>query len=353
MTLSKRFLSFLFLGFAIIPMLMVSGCGVVRDRSGDYTKAESGSGIVVPPWYRQDVINESYPIPDITNNQVLSQDFKVPAPPDAVLRILKEQFSVEVNEDQVWLLVNEPPSRVWPSIERFLSSQGVSFSNSNPQLGLAQASLPSNSALIRTFTNSIGLDESKSHVLQILVSQGLKRNTAEVQMRLLEDDGANDFKAWQGESSGLNVEKAVLEKTKDYMIANKDDKSFSLLASDIGGPSKVALVADGDLDSYLKLDLDYDRSWSVVLRAIRDAKLPVADIDRSEGVVYLDVEDNDDKCGFFSWFCSSEKSAPEYDFKVNLKTEKDYVKVYVANMVDPEDTDSQSRILALLLENAS
>lgn len=47
------------------------------------------------------------------------------------------------------------------------------------------------------------------------------------------------------------------------------------------------------------------------------------------------------------------KSAPEYDFKVNLKTEKDYVKVYVANMVDPEDTDSQSRILALLLENAS
>lgn len=353
MTLSKRFLPFLIFAFASSQILLVSGCGFVRDRSGDYINAESGSGVVVPPWYRQDVVSESYPIPDIMNNQVLSSDFKVPAPPDAVLRILKEQFSVEVNEDQVWLLVNEPPSRVWPSIERFLSSQGISFSNSNPQLGLAQASLSSNSALIRTFIKDVGLDENNNYILQILVSQGLKRNSAEVQMRLLEDDGTNDFKAWQGESSGQDVEKTALEKTKEYMLANKDDKSFSLLASDIGGPSKVSLVADSEFESYLKLDLDYDRSWSVVLRAIRDAKLPVADIDRSEGIVYLDVEENDDKCGFFSWFCSSEKDAPEYDFRVNLKSESDFVKVYVANMIDPKDTDSQSRILALLLENAS
>lgn len=349
MKLSRNALSLLI----VVLCVVLTGCGVIRDRSGDYVYAKNGGGVVVPPWYHQETVNASYPIPEITNNQVLTSDFKVPAPPDATLRILKEQFSVEIQDGQVWLLVNEPPSRVWPSLEKFLLSHSISFAHSNPQLGLAQANLDSGSVLARSFAKDIGLNDEVNYDIQILVTQGLKRNSSEVQMRLFPSDGVDEFKKWQGETSDLTVEEVVLGKTKSFMLENKDQKSFSLLASDIGGPSKVSLIANGVGDSFLKLDLDYDRAWSVVLRSIRDAGYPIADLDRSQGIVYLDVKDNDDKCGFFSWFCSSEKNAPEYDYRVDLKVEGDSVKVYVSNMLDLEDFDSQARILSMLLESAS
>jgi outer membrane protein assembly factor BamC len=353
MTSYRRFGSFIWLASIVLSSFSLSGCGVIRDRSGDYVNERNGDGIIVAPWFRQDSVQDSYPVPEISNNQILAQNFNLPAPPDATLRILKEQFSVELQDDQVWLLVNEPPSRVWPGIERFLLSRGVVFTHSNPQLGLAQAGMDSSSVLARQLAKDIGLNAEQSHIVQIRVNQGLKKNSAEVQMRILPDDDSLDFKAWRGDSNGLLIEKALLEKTKEHMLAHKDDKSFSLLASDIGGPSKVSLIANSDADSYLKLDLDFDRSWSVVLRAIKNANLPVADMDRSLGLIYLDVADNDDKCGFLSWFCSADKGKPEYDYKVDLKIIDDFVKVYVSSMIDPADIDGQAKILALLLESAS
>ena len=68
------------------------------------------------------------------------------------------------------------------------------------------------------------------------------------------------FLPWNAQSSSTEQELQVLKDLKLYMESKQDDKTFSLVAQEMGGPSKVTLVSSED-SAHLKFDIDYDRSW--------------------------------------------------------------------------------------------
>ncbi|ARU56623.1 MAG: outer membrane protein assembly factor BamC [Pseudomonadales bacterium] len=337
---------------------VLSACGVIRDRSDDYREVSEGKSLVVPEWYQDDTIRPLYPVPKIDNQVKPTGDFELPLPPDRTAEILDSQFALEEVDGQIWLLINDTPGRTWPMIEKFLVSKGASALFDNAELGLIQSMPLEQGANSGLWLAQIGaadqIDSAAFTILLFKVSQGVKRNSSEVQVRVLGREGAlGKLLPWPGETSSLEPEKNVLASLKDFMELNKDSKSFSLLANKIGGPSKVTLVSEGDAEAFIKLDLEYDRAWNVMSRSLRESGIFIVDQDRSAGIFYLYHKDEDSTdCPWYRWSCDDELKR-EYNHRVILDRSQEYIKVHVDRGERSMSRPDRLKLLTLLFEHVA
>lgn len=348
------------LRFSVVALvsLTLAACGIVRDRSNDYINAEHGEPLKVPEWYQQSAIEPKHPIPPIDNRRGLPAKYKLPTPPDATIAILTENYVVESLDDQTWLLINDAPGRIWPSLDRFWEENGIIVKFENPSLGLMQTEVVGSTLLSNQLLSRIDIRSSRTEkplLFQAKLGQGVKRNTTELQVRVLSTQkGTQVFKEWSGRPGNEEAEKKLLNIISSYLENNQSYRSYSLLANDIGGNSKVALIADQGAQLYLNLDLSFERAWSSVSKALRGAKIKVADLDRSQGVFYLDYGREEESSGWFSGlFSDKDNNRPEYNYRLQLnKVEESYqLKV---NKVDEEvKRVEEMEILNLLLDNIS
>ncbi|MDP5052459.1 MAG: outer membrane protein assembly factor BamC, partial [Congregibacter sp.] len=58
------------------------------------------------------------------------------------------------------------------------------------------------------------------------------------------------------------------------------------------GASKAELSTASDGQPILRLNLDFDRAWASVTQALDNAEVSVTDLDRSEGVLYVDLPES-------------------------------------------------------------
>ncbi|WP_250658567.1 outer membrane protein assembly factor BamC [Alkalimarinus coralli] len=342
-----------------ILVLSIAACGVVRDRSNDYVDAERGQAIVVPDWYRSDDIRPRYPIPPIENRDSLPEEYVLPSPPDATITILTENYVIETLDEQSWLLVNETPGRIWPSLDQFWEENGVRVEFENPRLGLMQTEVLGSSLLSKQLLSRIGLGGStvdRPLLLQAKLGQGVKRNTTELQVRVLDTKkkGPQEFKTWSGLPGRRLAEEKLLQIISSYLENNQSYRSYSLLATDIGGASKVALVSGNNERPYLKLDLSFERAWGAATKGLRGAKIKVADRDRSKGIFYLDYGREEEEGWFSSLFSSGDEQRPEYNYTLDLeKIEDGYRLIVNKTEGEPITRLEEMEILNLLLDNIS
>lgn len=336
----------------------LAACGIVRDRSNDYIDAERGDSIVVPDWYRSSGIESRYPIPPIDKRTSLPEEYVLPSPPDATIAILTENYVIETLDDQSWLLVNETPGRIWPSLDHFWEENGVRVDFENPRLGLMQTEVLGATLLSKQLLSRIklgGATVDRPLLFQAKLGQGVKRNTTELQVRVLDvKSGPQEFKIWSGQPNRRVAEEKLLEIISSYLENNQSYRSYSLLANDIGGTSKVSLVSGQNERPYLKLDLAFDRAWSSATKGLRGAKINVVDLDRSNGIFYLDYGREEESDGWFSGLFSSDESGrPEHNYLLKLN-EVEGVYHLVVDKADGEITRlEEMEILSLLLDNIS
>ncbi|PIE43641.1 MAG: hypothetical protein CSA50_03245 [Gammaproteobacteria bacterium] len=354
-----RLLTFRFL--VVLLILTTSACGIVRNRANDYLKADKGKVLVVPEWYEKDKIRSRYPIPDVVNQAVATDELVVPAPPDSTALIVSEHFTIEEMDGQRWLLVTDTPARAWPMIDKFLASKGLATGHSDVESGLIQSSVFQAGKLSTEYARQLDLladdpadNAGTYHVLLFHLNQGVKRNSSEIQVRVaVAADPSPGFSAWQQEGGDRLAENKVLEDLKLFFEVNRDDKTFSLLAQDIGGPSRVTLVSEGEQSVYLKFELDYARAWGVLGRALRDAGIEVVDRDRSNGEVDIKYYGEDEESFWSKLLSSGPKDLPP-NYRLKLKQSGGFVRLDVTGLAtDVLDSDNKVKLLSLLLENVS
>jgi outer membrane protein assembly factor BamC len=306
---------------AAFSLSVMSGCGLVQDRTEDYKQAELNQGVILPEWFSSEPIEPLYPIPDAggarlsrTGNSV------IPEPPDLTESILEENYVVESAGEQSWLLINELPGRVWPSVARFLADQGLELEYENPRIGLMQTG-PANYSLKAREWLDLGADDTTTQTLvQAQVAPGVRRNTTEVQLRVRTTEGeAGEFLQWTPQSDYPDREKRLLESMADYLEAQADVKSYSRAALDIAEDPRVRLVTPENDHARIELDLSYDRAWAEVTRALDEGGVPVVDINRSEGLWYVDYRSDEERTeGWFFW-----ESLDEARFTYQVELQRD------------------------------
>lgn len=331
---------------------LAGGCGLVKDRSDSYQQAELAGDVKMPEWFTAEPIEPIYPIPE-AGKSGFSQggDTTIPEPPDLTGNILDQNYVVESAGEQSWLLVNELPGRVWPSVVRFLLDQGLELDYENPRIGLMQTGPADFSLRAREWLELPNEASATQTVVQARVSPGVRRRTTEVQLRLRAADApVEEFLQWDPQSDYPAREKRLLETMADSLKAEENVKSYSRAALDIAEDPRVRLVTPESGQPRIELDLNYDRAWAEVTRALDEGDVPVVDINRSEGLWYVDYRSDDERTqGWFFW-----KSLDEarYTFQVEMqRDESGLLHVTTRRAPDYEGSDRSERLLSEIYEH--
>ncbi len=356
-TRSTPLLKPLTLASGLLLVTALSGCSLLEDRSKRYVSAKEGKPLQLPASADETRFSQAMPIRDVKSPDASKlYPSELPRPPDMTSEILDENYVIEEVDGRIWLLVNDVPGRIWPAANAYMADRGLGVGFDSPQLGLLQSELLNFSKRARELAElpqEPGVGEPRV-VLQVRMAPGVRRKTTEIQIRKLQVEGQpSELVPWSANTNPsaetLEFQKRLLADLGQFLKASEEDKSFSRAASGMVSEPLVELISEDDEAGAIRMRLDYGRSWAEVNRALRDAKVPVVDLNRSEGWFYVDFRTKDErKSGWFDWFSDSEK--PQHTHTVNLAKQSDDV-VVTAQRQDSYDGDQAAPdLLAQLFE---
>lgn len=340
----------------LMCVLALPACSFVEDRSERYVDAPERDPLKVPQGLDDDRLGQALAIRDVrpaSAQRMFSSE--IPKPPDMTAEILDENYVVEELDDQAWLLVNDVPGRVWPVVMAWMNERGLGVADDNAQLGLMQSEVVNFSKRARQLVeldSDANAGEAKV-LVQARITPGVRRKTTEIQLRRRElssaDSGLLGWDDADRTEQQLALSKRLLADLGDFMRNRDDTKSYSRAALGMTSDPRVRLISENEQPVAIRLDLEYDRAWAELRRALAEAEVPVVDLDRSEGQFYVDFRSEDErKPGFFSWFADDPK--PEYTFNVRLAERDGSLLVTAARAPDYDGSDRSSALLSKLFD---
>lgn len=327
---------------ALGTVFALTGCGgLIKDRSGDYLKSDEIPPISLPEGVDSSAIGQVYVIPPISNTEVDPGSSSVPRPLPVSETRFEETVKIQSYEDKRWILINKPPEEVWPRVRNILSRNGIPTTNVDAVTGVMETSWVQ-------FKD----DEENSHRFHLSIEPAVQLNSTEVKMVHMQSLSGTevDGLAWPASSQDSGREQQMLEIVANMMASDISSGTVSLLAQSIGGEAKVEMVTPQVADPYLQIRLNYDRSWVSVLYSLSRGGFSITDQNKTAGTVYvdfLDVDEEQDKPGFFSrWFGGDDE--PQRDaYQVLIKSVERGVEVRI---VGADKQSLESGLSATLLK---
>ena len=133
---------------AALAIACLGACNSVRSfmdpANIEYRGASQGPALDIPPDLVTPQGSDRYSLPARTSTQTLS-DFQREraAAGDAAPRsneVLPERQGAKIQRDGDlrWIVINQPPERVWPVLKDFWASQGFNLAIDSPQTGIME-----------------------------------------------------------------------------------------------------------------------------------------------------------------------------------------------------------------------
>jgi uncharacterized lipoprotein len=266
-------------------------------------------------------------------------------------------YLVEQLEDQVWLRVFSAPGRVWPLLDAFWREYGINVAQENIASGFVvtnriENAAKLNQALVEKASKQVVLDNS---YFQAQLSQGIRRNTSEIKLRVLSStDGNAPLNDWQQSSQDLERDKAVLDVMGAFITSDAMQNRYSLLANTIGGESRVQLLQNEEGASYLQINLSFQRAWNELGKALNAAGIVVSDKNYSEKKYFISYLN---ESLITEWYYSDShinEMRSERNFSLTLQElPGGGIKVTVEQLNDSLDASLKNELLDLLFEHIS
>ncbi len=337
-------------GCLTLVFVLLTGCswlsddkGIFVDRSNDYIDAREGPELLIP----NDLggrLEDPFPIPQIPTQPNSSFYPGRPPLPDAIYsNDNRDEVRIQRLGDRRWLVVPEPPTRVWPKIKQFLAENGVAVMAEVPGQGRIttewlEITDEEYRDVIRTLLQDARTADSLStgrERLFLRIEQGLRQLTSEVQVRHANDsvgvpapDTVVDLLLLTSHLSG--VEQAMLNELGTYIAARVAEQTVSMVAQEIAGQKKAVLERDSSGDPILRLYLDEERAWATLGQSLSNAEVDVIDQNRDAGIYYVNITENvltgEEEPGFFRrLFTFGGDDGFELLIRLSKKAEREHV----------------------------
>ena len=331
--------------------LTLAGCanpfgkqGYFRDKSGDYTKAESYESIQLP-----EEMSNTRPMGDLLVIPPISADhsnldpgFRAPRPDQRLRHQAGDIYSIERNGDEQWLLAPGSPVDVWPQLLSFLSDNSIPLQVQDQTQGLMETQWVNlgqdkeHGFIYRTFAGWFGAEDAEplEDRFQIDVKQGAIPDTSEIhiqhQARPLTEEGEEPAPVpgkWNNmPKRSPRMDNATLNELMLYLVRDEDDAGIALSQQNLNLGDRVSIVDISGNPTMTMDGVSFARAWAGVDQALVKAGLEVTDKNRSGGLFYIlaDAEGRvvkdqpKEKPGFFSRMFGSEEPVEE-------QTESTYV----------------------------
>ncbi len=362
---------------AAAATLALAGCGGTMFDSSkvEYKSEKKLPPLEVPPDLSQPGREDRFQIPEpaatgATTLSAYNAERSGPARPGTG-GVLPDfaKLRVERSGNERWLVVPEPPEKVWPLVKDFWQENGFLIKVENPQTGVMETDWAENRAKIPEdpIRNIIGsfMDGAYStgerDKFRTRLERGAQPDTTEIYLSHrgvseVYTSQSRDSTVWQARPPDPGLEAEFLRRLLVRFGAQDARARVELAADKKDERATIVKAADGI--GTLDLAEPFDRAWRRVGLVLDRVGFTVEDRDRSKGfyfVRYVDPEvdalskKNEgvlDKLMF--WRSSPDPKAEQYRVFVKDRS-GDSSSVQVLNKEgNPDFSDTARRILALL-----
>ena len=360
---------------AAVLTLTLAGCGTLFDSAKvEYKSEKKLPSLEVPPDLTTPARDERYQIPEgsTTGATTLSaynaERSGASRPGSSAILPEIDKVRLDRSGSERWLVVPEPPEKVWPIVKDFWQGLGFVIKTEVPEAGVMETDWAENRAKIKQdpIRNLLGsfLDGAYStgerDKFRTRLERGAEPNTTEIYIthRGVTEVYVNQYRdstTWQARPPDPSLEAEFLRRLMVRFGVEDARARIQLAVNKDDGRAKI-VPADSGVGR-LELAEPFDRAWRRVGLVLDRVGFTVEDRDRSKGfyfVRYVDPEADalDKKNESFLSKLMFWRSAPDpkaEQYRVFVKDRNDSSEVQVLNKEgNPDTSDTARRILSLL-----
>jgi uncharacterized lipoprotein len=202
----------------------------------------------------------------------------------------------------MWIYIETLPSTSWPIAKNYWDTSKYEVVGADPISG------------------EIEIDFNMETKLQMKVEHGIKEASTEIFLYQI-NKSSGDIQ------SNPEFVQQELEKIVDYFATSVSNFSGTSLAAQNLNEMKKANIFTEDGKTVIALDLNFDRAWSSVSRALIAADIITNDRDRSNGIFFVSYAKEEER-GLFGLFGGRSNNNPqdivlgeESQFEITIKEE--------------------------------
>ncbi|GIR73928.1 MAG: lipoprotein [Prochlorococcus sp.] len=261
--------------FTFLPLIFfVTSCSIIGGPNGyfpekkyDFLEEEIEADITLPTNLDSPDTENHYPVGDPSN---LENVLEVPKPRQIFSSSGDSSVQLRRLGELMWIYIETLPSTSWPISKNYWDTSEYDVIKADPVSG------------------EIDIDFSQSSKLQMRVEHGIKEASTEVflyKINKISGDIESDPEFVQME----------MEKMIDYYADSLSNFTGTSLAAQNLNEMKKAKIFTEDGMTVISLDLNFDRAWSSVSKALNAAEIVTNDRDRSNGTFYVSFAEKDER----------------------------------------------------------
>ena len=294
-------------------LILTTSCSYISGPEGlfpptknAFLKEKVEEGIVLPDDLNVLVIENHYPV-DLA--PVLSDDQEVPKPRQIFASSGNSSVQLRRLGELMWIYVETLPSTSWPITKSYWDTSSYETLNADP------------------LTGEIDINFDETSILKMKIEHGIKEASTEIflaQINKSSDEIISNPDLIQSELSSL----------VNYFAESVDQFSGTSLAAQNLNDIKKAKIFVENGQTVIELDLNFDRAWSSVTKAMDASEILANDKDRSNGIFYVSYAEEEED-GIFSFLNFGRNTNNKIDFdgakfeiKITEKNNKTYVRAY-------------------------
>lgn len=320
----------------IVLVFLLSSCasltgpeGAFPDTKYDFLDEELSDDVVTTDDLELRGEEDHYPI-DVAAQDTIFQE--VPKPRQIFSAGGASEVQLRRLGELLWIYVETLPSTTWPITRSYWETSEFQLLDANPETG----------EMLIDFDEEINF--------KITIEHGIKESSSEIFLSGVQKD--------EGASVELDQDEIqpYLEDIVSYIADSVGTFSGTSLAAQSLNDRKKSRIFSENERTVIELDLNFERAWSTVSRAINASQIISNDRNRDEGIFYvsLSAQEESDESRFnpFSFLRrnpSEQIADPEYIILVSRSGSKTLIRAeaMTGNIQDAED------LLSILNESLS
>ena len=300
--------------YSIIFLFIFSSCSYIAGPEGlfpptkdEFLKEKVEQDIQLPSDLALISKENHYPVDEISET-LENQD--VPKPRQIFSTSGDSSVQLRRLGELMWVYVETLPSTSWPISKSYWDTSSYKVINADPATG------------------EIAIKFDESTKLKMKIEHGIKEASTEIFLVQV-DKTSNEI------LSNPELIQTELSNLVNYFADSVGQFSGTSLAAQNLNEMKKAKIFVDNGQTVIELDLNFDRAWSSVTKAIDSANIIANDKDRSNGIFYVSYESEEEE-GFFSFLNFGRSKSrnttvfgdAQFEVKISEKNNKTYVRAY-------------------------
>ena len=263
----------------LTSIIFLSSCSYINGPEGlfpptqyDFLSETVEKDITLPE--NLDLITDENHYPVLEIKEIIN-DQNVPKPRQIFSSSGNSSVQLRRLGELMWIYIETLPSTSWPISKNYWDTSSYEVLSTNPNTG------------------EIVINFDENSTLNMKIEHGIKEASTEIFLNQIDKDSKEI-------QSNIPLIQSELENIVNYFADSVESfTGTSLAAQNLNEMKKAKIFAENG-QTVIELNLNFDRAWSSVSKAMTASNIVSNDLDRSKGTFYVSYE-NEEEGGMFSF----------------------------------------------------